>query len=772
SQARVAELEKEGEAVRLSAADAENRCQESKSKLSQLVGKYKEMRDTTSKSLSDAEAAAAAAKAEAAAVVKVLRQERDSAREELDTAGAVMEANEGRIVKLSEEVNSLCRERDCLLEGQTGLRLGAGVRKLEAKRFRALAGRLAVRLCVVRWRLGCVEAAREVDLATAESLAGKAETYEGVVKKLNDELEGQKQAIAESHYALQEQEGLLSTANDLVAQLKEEVLAKEIPTLAGASAPPPKVLLRVRAEAVGEGAKVEEDGEVGHSSQVWCLVQYHWSSQQSCGVGSNNAEEFKKEKGEELEEKDDSQVGGVEEEGDAESSAPPTKVIVEWRAQEEVDEWVTGELARVMAARGSEEGGLVALQKGSPPNLEMPPTLQEVAEGEVGRVRGELEAILEESRAELTRNTEAFNTYRARAHTALKNTAASQREAEASIAKAEGELTAERERVRKIQDEHTASEDRWAAKVAKLEQQLEESRQRTEQSKVQASELERNLEQAIEEGISGARAEVAAAKAQLESDRAAVTQLNQDLSTAQGELEKARREVKQKGQLARSLLAEKDAEIKRLLGGTEHQVEGLSRGLSPVVVGSPHEGVNGGRVARDVGATESRSLPVNPAGVNKVELETGGGGSGSNVVSSAASRHTEQQLLQMARMQAQRDEETGRLRHTIQGLAERFQEKEAELTAQAAREAELQLRLDGLERDRERGAQLSGEHSEEKMKYLKNVVKKFVTSEGNDRARLVPVVATILCFSPEEKREVDLAIMRGGGGASGWGGGF
>ncbi|CAM9955740.1 unnamed protein product, partial [Ascophyllum nodosum] len=82
------------------------------------------------------------------------------------------------------------------------------------------------------------------------------------------------------------------------------------------------------------------------------------------------------------------------------------------------------------------------------PVLETPLTIQESFAAEMARVEAELNSKLEMARAELSRNTEAYKQYRARAHTAIKNSGASQREAEARITQAHRELATERELVR------------------------------------------------------------------------------------------------------------------------------------------------------------------------------------------------------------------------------------------------------------------------------------------------------------------------------------
>ncbi|CAN0470216.1 unnamed protein product, partial [Discosporangium mesarthrocarpum] len=342
-------------------------------------------------------------------------------------------------------------------------------------------------------------------------------------------------------------------------------------------------------------------------------------------------------------------------------------------------------------------------------------------------------------------------------------------------------------------------------KVAKLEKQAEACTQRAEHTAMQLAEVEAKVEGAIEAGVAASRAETRVVRAQAEANAANAVRLEQELSAIRAELERVRRELKQKGQLARNMLAEKDAEIKRLHHGGELPGDspggdgGAGVDPSGVSPSGPSDGVMKGFTrgrGLSSGVGESRSLPPSASSSlskGRSGFKAGGGANGdgagadisgnstgntttsttaisnsaAEAAAAAAARQTEQQLLEMARMQAQRDEETGRLRHSLQDLSRKMQEKEVEATAQVAREAELRGRLVALERDRERGAQLTGEYSEDKMKYLKNVVKRFVTAEGSERAGLVPVMSTILCFSPEERREVQNAVLRSGG--SSWG---
>lgn len=133
---------------------------------------------------------------------------------------------------------------------------------------------------------------------------------------------------------------------------------------------------------------------------------------------------------------------GVRVDGEASSPGSPengAQVVIEWRSQEEVDEWFALQLSRAVSVNTQAEGtqepggpaaGAIVEMAGDPeadeakeaaaaaavvlPVLDMPPTIQELFAAQVARVKQELEAKLEEARAELSRNTEAYNQYRVR----------------------------------------------------------------------------------------------------------------------------------------------------------------------------------------------------------------------------------------------------------------------------------------------------------------------------------------------------------------------
>lgn len=366
---------------------------------------------------------------------------------------------------------------------------------------------------------------------------------------------------------------------------------------------------------------------------------------------------------------------------------------------------------------------------------------------------------------------------------------------------------------------------------AALKRQIEELESRVETAVARTAEVEASIAGSVVDGLRTAQEEVAAARRREEEEAKATGEAKEALAGARSDLDKAKRELKQRGQLARNLLAEKDAEINRLRSGgagggggdlphlhvngdaavaagrraASGSVDGGLSSPQPAAAaaspgGSPSEphfnggslhgvggegigGAGGAGGAPGGGANSSSSpgfaIAVGPDGfaAGRKRLQ-GGGGAGAAAAAAtqlkqtaAESHHAEQQILQMARVQAQRDEETGRLKVKIQRLADEIRLREQALSARDAEKDGLRRRVEELQGEAARAKELLDDATgPEKLTYLKNVVKKFVMSDGTERQRLVPVVATILSFSPAETSEVDRAVAASAGGAAGsWG---
>lgn len=116
----------------------------------------------------------------------------------------------------------------------------------------------------------------------------------------------------------------------------------------------------------------------------------------------------------------------------------------------------------------------------------------------------------------------------------------------------------------------------------------------------------------------------------------------------------------------------------------------------------------------------------------------------SHVASVAAA---EQQILLLARQQAQREEELAQSQRHILALQEEIEELERENRLHSQQEAMLKAELRNMERSQKREGV--------DMTYLKNVILKLL--ETGEVEALLPVVGTLLQFSPEEIKKCQQA---------------
>ncbi|MFS8010227.1 putative GRIP domain-containing protein [Helianthus anomalus] len=128
-----------------------------------------------------------------------------------------------------------------------------------------------------------------------------------------------------------------------------------------------------------------------------------------------------------------------------------------------------------------------------------------------------------------------------------------------------------------------------------------------------------------------------------------------------------------------------------------------------------------------------RSLSSKPS-ANNIENSQNMGASNSNT--SVA----EQQILILARQQAQREEELAQSQRHILALQEELEELEHENRLHSQQEAMLKEELRNMERSKKREGV--------DMTYLKNVIVKLL--ETGEVGALLPVIAMLLQFSPDE----------------------
>ncbi|KAK9227888.1 hypothetical protein WN944_020832 [Citrus x changshan-huyou] len=135
-----------------------------------------------------------------------------------------------------------------------------------------------------------------------------------------------------------------------------------------------------------------------------------------------------------------------------------------------------------------------------------------------------------------------------------------------------------------------------------------------------------------------------------------------------------------------------------------------------------------------------RSLELRPADNHNDKDSTGITASQKQDVLNSIPSAAEQQILLLARQQAQREEELAQSQRHILALQEELEELECENRLHSQQEAMLKEELRNMERSKKREGV--------DMTYLKNVILKLL--ETGEVEALLPVIAMLLQFSPEE----------------------
>lgn len=144
-----------------------------------------------------------------------------------------------------------------------------------------------------------------------------------------------------------------------------------------------------------------------------------------------------------------------------------------------------------------------------------------------------------------------------------------------------------------------------------------------------------------------------------------------------------------------------------------------------------------------------RSLELRPADNHNDKDSTGITASQKQDVLNSIPSAAEQQILLLARQQAQREEELAQSQRHILALQEELEELERENRLHSQQEAMLKEELRNMERSKKREGV--------DMTYLKNVILKLL--ETGEVEALLPVIAMLLQFSPEEMQKCQQAYL-------------
>ncbi|OMO83403.1 hypothetical protein COLO4_22537 [Corchorus olitorius] len=398
-------------------------------------------------------------------------------------------------------------------------------------------------------------------------------------------------------------------------------------------------------------------------------------------------------------------------------------------------ESIKGELAHLKHEHEKEKQSWEAASQGFKAKLEIAESNCIRAEIEAAKMRSQLEleasvqtqmlstreAELAAAKEEISRLEKEFSSYKIRAHALLQKKDAELaaakdseqiKELEEALKEAESELSlvsAERDRARQdLQDvlsnhgkelaERDAALDNAKQQIKSLEMNLGSAKAR-HQSEKAAWEVDlKNLEETWR-----LRCEALAAQNEASSSE----DIQKELDETKQRYKRLKEEHASFRDLADRMIEEKDKEISRLLDDNQN----LQRSLE-----SRRQADHAEKYST---ATQKQDAP--------------------NLSTSAA----EQQILLLARQQAQREEELAQSQRHILALQEEIEELERENRLHSQQEAMLKEELRNMERSKRREGV--------DMTYLKNVILKLL--ETGEVEALLPVVGMLLQFSPEEMQK-------------------
>ncbi|KAF7829034.1 protein GRIP [Senna tora] len=415
----------------------------------------------------------------------------------------------------------------------------------------------------------------------------------------------------------------------------------------------------------------------------------------------------------------------------------------------------TGEAARLRAAVESVKGELSHLKQEHEKEKESWETASQAlrakleiaesncihAEIEVAKMRSQLEsevsaqtrilnmrdADLLAAKEEISRLENEFSSYKVRAHALLQK-----KDAELAAAKDSEQLQALEEALKEAENEIlsiTAERDRVLQDLqysaGNHEKELTKRDTALEDAKEQIRNLEIKLDSANAQHLKEKEAwglslqnveetwriKYEAMKAENEGSSAHDVKLRKEFEELRQQYKKLKEEHDSFRDLADRMIEEKDNEISRLLDDNNnlHQAQQSS----PLV---------------------HSSLYLCTA-LHKGDLL------------SLSPSSAEQQILLLARQQAQREEELARSQRHILALQEEIEELERENRLHNQQEAMLKAELRNMERTKKREGV--------DMTYLKNVILKLL--ETGEVEALLPVIAMLLQFSPDEMQKCQQA---------------
>ena len=236
------------------------------------------------------------------------------------------------------------------------------------------------------------------------------------------------------------------------------------------------------------------------------------------------------------------------------------------------------------------------------------------------------------------------------------------------------------------------------------------------------------------------------------------------LERAETALEAARADATVKRERARKLLAEREAEIEQLKQAAA-AAPALASAAAPALDRVLDEAdVSALAFAADVAAAVGGDGGAYGDNDEAEAAPESGGAAEPSAADIEAADFSEQQIFQLARMQAEgsqrSQEERERLRAHAEALQVQLERKDAQLQELDDRNADLEEKVDSVRSAEKRTSDLEGAGAaQDKLTYLKNAVLSLLRLPEDSPVRAADerVIATILRFTDRERAELSAA---------------
>jgi hypothetical protein len=274
----------------------------------------------------------------------------------------------------------------------------------------------------------------------------------------------------------------------------------------------------------------------------------------------------------------------------------------------------------------------------------------------------------------------------------------------------------------------------------------EAPRQSSSEDEQQRMQLQRQVQQLSEENAKSSaevsESTVCGSRACSKSNRTCCC-----LQSVPSQLDRLRKELRSRGDLARKLLAEKDDELRRMRDRLRQPAEPGSRMLGDEK--SPRSPSS----SRYNGAGSSSPLAAGNGQVPGIHT------SDSEQSFAQQDADTEQDILQLAKLQAHREEETNRLRRQVQQMTAELVQMRRTLTDKESEARSLRDQLAHARQGQQEPAQLTSSELDgalqDRLTYLKSAFVGFYRSHSStERTALARVIGAILGLSEEEQQTV------------------